>query len=659
MLTPQPTTEQGERQQQLPPFITRYIPQWTTPTYLMSDAWRRVVRQQPVAIDCRDFIISFTSSLPWRIIARDAEDTDKHTTDIDYYTTLFETEDGGYVSHTELIMQDMLDLPFGGASELGREGDQPEGRVLWYKHMDGGTLFPTYSQDWPVGQRIKELAELPVFFPFHAVSRAFYTPRPEILRKGWGMAPPEKIYLAIQLLYRGDAYYANLLIDTPEAGILDLGDMGEQAAKAWLESWQDLMYGTDAFKVPVLYEHTTASKYIPFGRGPREMEYKETTLRYAQLVASNYGVTLPDIGIMEGDMGTLAGTIRGERRTNRSGLATARQKIVSYRNKMLPVHLRFELIVQDDELLVAKGRARLANSLSMKNLVESGIITKKDAQEQMQSDGLLTVPLEEIAQEVNQLNAEPSQRLGGFLRPPVPASEGGEGEVTARALFEPLFDNANLLEFQRLSRIVERKVGDLAVTAKNSLKPQDLLQWRVNLSKPQAMGIAGVVVDVEQSVFNTLYSELESSTWWRLDTKYSIADVYESTIESVANAYVDYAYVEGGWKTSVPTRLSSKDIKLTNELILGQLEEFVSEIIERSNTQIMQTLSREVVLATLTELSREQPGNAASIAKALFFEKLDPIAQAFDTEITTWVRESIIGQMVPDGTIPEKLWSGG
>ncbi len=415
------------------------------------------------------------------------------------------------------------------------------------------------------------------------------------------------------------------------------------------------MYGTDPFKVPVLYEHTTASKYIPFGRSPVELAYEKTTLRYAQFVASNYGVTLPDIGIMEGDMGTLAGTIRGERRTNRSGLATARQKVTYYRNQMLPQFLQFELIVQDDELLVAKGRARLANAMAVKNLVDARILTEQDAQEQLVADGLITVPLEAMQDESIIIDSDPSQRIGGFLRPPVPASEGGEGEVTARALFVPFLENANLLEFQRLSRIVEKKVGDLAVTAKNSLTPQDLLQWRTNLTKPQAMGIAGLVVDVEQSVFNTLHAELESKTWWKLNTRHSFIGDYEVAIKAIGKALVDHAYVEGG---RVPS-FADEDCVLRDSGIGKQLTEFIAEVVEKSNAQIMQMLSREVVLATLTELSREHPGNAATIAKTLFFEKLDPIARALDTEITTWIRESVISQMVSDGTIPKKLWNGG
>ncbi len=660
---PDTIVEPGQRQKDLPPHITRYLPSWTTPEWLQAEAWRRVVRQQPVAINARDFIISSVSSLPWRVVARNAEDTEKYGTEIEYYTELFGTQDGGYLNHTELMMQDMLDLPFGGASEVIREGDNPEGRVLSIIRMDGATLFPTFSNEWPVGQIIRELADRPVYFPKHAISRAYYTPRPEILRKGWGMAPPEKIYLAIQLLYRGDSYYGNLLADTPEAGILDLGDMSKDSAQSWLKSWQDLMYGTDPFKVPVLYEHTTATKYIPFGRSPVDLAYERTTLRYAQFVTSNYGVTLADIGVMEGDTGTLAGTIRGERRTQRSGLATARQKVVQYRNVMLPPYLQFELIIQDDELLLATGRARLANATAMKALVDSGIVTKVDAQEQLTKDGLLTVPLEEMEDDPELL--EPTEgldtRLDTFLRPPVDVAQGGEGEITARALTEAFREKATLIEFERLSRMVERQVGDIAVAAKESLGPQGLLEWRTNLTKPASsmVGISGVVVDVQESVFDTLYTELEVASWWKFDPTILKSKVlipaYENTIKAVGTAIIKRAYVEND-KTPI---FEVEDVSLQNDQVLEYLASIAADVTQRTNVQIKGMISRQVVLHTLTELSKKHSGEKATLSMAAVYNQLGPIAQTLAIELTTLLRESVVSRMVPDGAVPDELWSGG
>ena len=69
-----------------------------------------------------------------------------------------------------------------------------------------------------------------VYFKPEEAARILLTPRPELRMKGYSMPPPERIYLALTLLFRGDQYYANLLLDTPPAGVLDLIDMQKEDA---------------------------------------------------------------------------------------------------------------------------------------------------------------------------------------------------------------------------------------------------------------------------------------------------------------------------------------------------------------------------------------------------------------------------------------------
>ena len=253
------------RQMQLPSVLSRFLPAWSSPEWLSAERWRRLVRNQPIAMACRETLIMNIQSLKWRLEARDPKQADELKDTIDNYTWLIRNiEEGGYLAHTSLICQDFLDIPFGGASELVRQDpSNPKSEVLRVIPIDGGTLFPTNDYDYPVGQKVAEVPAIrPVYFPRDAVRRMYSTPRPELKRKGWGMAAPERIYLAIELLFRGDRYYANLLLDTPEAGILDLGDMEGESARAWLESWRTILTGIDPFKVPVLYEHTTEAKFL-------------------------------------------------------------------------------------------------------------------------------------------------------------------------------------------------------------------------------------------------------------------------------------------------------------------------------------------------------------------------------------------------------------
>src|SRR3989304_3112302 len=281
---PPQTREEGQRQRNLPAYLTRYVPLWQTPLWFEAERWRRVVRNQPIAIACRDTIIMNVLTLGYQITARNPELTQDYRDDIDWYTKLIrDADDEGYEVVSDLVLQDMLDIPFGGIAELGRRNERPDGRVKWIKRADGGTCFPTFNSDTPVGQRLKELPTETAWFPRHTITRAYLSPRPEILRKGWGMAPPEKIYLAIELLFRGDRYYADLLLDTPEVGILDLGDMAEDVANAWFDPWRDLLTGVDPFKIPVLYEHTSEAKFISFNRSPVDMMFDKATAKYTFL----------------------------------------------------------------------------------------------------------------------------------------------------------------------------------------------------------------------------------------------------------------------------------------------------------------------------------------------------------------------------------------
>jgi len=208
---PTVSREKGQRSIDLPESLYRILPPWSNPQkFLEANIWRNIVQQQPTAVICREALISSYLSLDWKIEPKDSEKRDELKEEIEYHTEFFANTGKYYYEEIiEWIGRDMLDIPFGGAAELGREGDRPDGRVLWLELLDGGTLFPYPNDQWPVGQYVRE--------------RVYYSPRTHIKLEGWGMPPPEKIYLALELLNRGDRYYANLLLDTPQAGILDLG----------------------------------------------------------------------------------------------------------------------------------------------------------------------------------------------------------------------------------------------------------------------------------------------------------------------------------------------------------------------------------------------------------------------------------------------------
>src|SRR3990167_4430279 len=128
---PPVTREKGERNLDLPLYMWRYVPPWNTPEWSNAELWRKVVRNQPFCMLCRDALIDNYLALDWKIESKEADQRDELKDEIKYYTDFFtDNGDFDYVEHVEWIGQDYLDLPFGGAIEVGRAGDDPEGQLI-------------------------------------------------------------------------------------------------------------------------------------------------------------------------------------------------------------------------------------------------------------------------------------------------------------------------------------------------------------------------------------------------------------------------------------------------------------------------------------------------------------------------------------------------
>jgi hypothetical protein len=434
------------------PFLVRFVPQWQTPEWLAAERWRYVVRNQPVAIVAREAIVTDLVTTPWEIRAKKAAEQEKYQPVVDYYTDEV-LNDGEEMFDTKIekIAQDLLDLPIGGNAELVRwapgQGPpqlsgfppHPKGHVHRVVFVDGATLFPTNDANFPMGQRVKGDITNVIYFAPDEMMHMVVTARPELTRKGYGMPPPEKTYLALTLLSRGDTYYANLLLDTPEAGVLDLMDMSKKDATEWVQTYRTLLQGLDAQKIGILYQHEKAANYIGFGRPPTEMMYDATTLKYARIQCASYNLTLVDVGLEPGGE-TLAGEIRKERKARRTGYALVKEKVRTHINKMvLPPYLEFIWKEKDEEAQVLKYRALLFASNAMKNLTSANILEREDALEQLKQDNLVTVD----AQAPDEPEPPPflpfgkpqadDDENGEGDDEKVPASEGGRGEVTGRA----------------------------------------------------------------------------------------------------------------------------------------------------------------------------------------------------------------------------------
>lgn len=429
--------------------------------WIMANQWRGIVKAQPICMDCREFLISNILDLDWKIEPRVSTERDELKTEIEYYTNLInQHNEYDYTHLIEWVCEDLLDLPMGAVMELGREGNNPNGRVLWYELLDGATCFPTLNNNYPVGQTYLDKT---VYFKAHKVNRTYYSPDTRIWKRGWGMSPPMKVWLALELINKGDNYYASLLNDTPPTGILDLIDMEKESAEKWVQAWQALLTGIDPYKIPVLYEHEKKAEWISFSKSPTEIMFDVAHNMYASLVASSYGVSLSDIGLGGNKSNggeTLSGTIRNERKTRRTGIARLAKKLKLFFDRMLPRNLQFTWIDLDEETSVAIGRARLAASTAAGAYISNKIFTPGEMRLQTIADGLITISVPEKVPDDSEFPqaqqqqdyAERPSMMGRQVSP----SSGGFGEVAARSGIETL-DNY-IDQFRQYDSVQLRKM---------------------------------------------------------------------------------------------------------------------------------------------------------------------------------------------------------
>jgi len=470
-------------------FLYRVAPAWNSPNWWEAQIWRNFVMSVPIATVCRNTAISQLTALDWKIVARDSNKTDELKAKIKYNTRLIDNEgmyDGiDFTGRLEWLGKDLLDLPFGMAAELGHENDDPNGKVVWIRCLDAGTLMPSLNADFPVIQRVPNMITEPIAFPAYSIARQYMSPRSDIWREGWGMAPPEQIYLAFELMKRGDKYYAELLLNTPQVGILDLGDTTKETAQEWMKEAQDLFTGTDPMKIPVLYEHTTKVEWIPFQMNPNELMFDRITARYANLICAGYGMSPSDIGMGGSSNGgeTLSGTIRDERKTKKNILSVMKKKFKSFYDHILPEELEFTWIDFDSDQNVAQGRARLANGQADEILIRNHVFTPQEMRAQALVDGLVTVSVPETLDDKSiEWPQSGNTTRPGLIGEKVSADNGGRGEVSS--VQASLADSGIIDLKKQADKSVKQAyspIHDFITTIKN-MKPEEVEAWKKHIA---------------------------------------------------------------------------------------------------------------------------------------------------------------------------------
>lgn len=381
-----------------PPYISRAPFYFTNPTFFTNDQWR-VAAREPITRLCVRHIIRELLALEWDITSEDVE-ADKQQ--IIYLKTIFENADDGdgWDAFLSRWVQDSLELPMGGIAEIAQ--DSLTGLVGGIYHVDAATVYPTYDRDVPFVQLDPFNTAARVWFSRGELMRLMLQPRPDLKRKPYQEAPVESAFVAIESLSKMYVYYAKQLGDTPVAGVLDLMDMTQAEAIEWAVGFRELFDGIDPLKIPILYDHTKPAKFISFGRTPQDLNIIEQFKRFAEMIASAFGLSIGDLRLFEHER-TLAGVEASQRVTARSGVGFYAQSVEDVINRCIlfssksGFKFKFQLGMTGEmqaEINLALQRMQLLNQATG----NQPVLKPADAQKQAVAWKLFTVELTGLPQ---------------------------------------------------------------------------------------------------------------------------------------------------------------------------------------------------------------------------------------------------------------------
>lgn len=430
-----------------------FIDPLTYQPVLTDTARWRLVAAEPINRLARRLIQRDVSSLNWKITPRDKQYQDA----ADYYTQIYKEAD--FRSLSSRTIKSVCELPQGGAWEINRIrpgwfGEGEFGSLAFVEFIDGGTLHPTLNTDFPIVQIDPYHQLRRQSFAADEVVRLLASPYDEFDRMWWQESATMASFLAIEALSRIYIYYLKQLHDTPVAGILDLMDFKQEDAKKWAVSFREMLEGIDPIKIPLLYQHDQPAHWLPMGRNPAELSIHDQFKLYAEVVLSNYGLSLSDLRLFDEGQSKAGASVN--RKISIAGIAFYAELIKDAVQSTLPPFLTFEYEEIDLEDLRTRSQIRAADARTIQTLVD---LPPEVKLKQAQKWGVIDVEFDEAAA-ANQAMA--MKLLGaapkGLPTPRPGQLQAGEGRTVDNLLIDAKQNAATGTKIFAKGGIIEKAV---------------------------------------------------------------------------------------------------------------------------------------------------------------------------------------------------------
>lgn len=562
-----------------PPALLRQPVTFLTPNQLQAGQWRQFVASAPVVRSCVQTQIMQITGLDWFIEGEDEKDKE-------YFTKVLDSGDDGEGFEVMLsrVVRDTLELPFGGAVEIGQF---PDDVVAWLHHIDGATMVPTYSQEFPYAQADPfGSLRTPVSFRKHQIGRVRWQAQSDLRSYGWTIPPVQDCLPAIQGLLRADRFWQSFLLDTPPAGILEVPGFDENDATQWYQGWRTMLAGIDPFKVPILHgrgagggEKQAPARFIEFHKTPGETQMRELVKAYAEEVCACFGMTLGDLGLFGQEL-RLAGAMKMIDLSKRQGLAKLMRAVKSMIDMdVLPDGLEFKWAAIDVEDDLRKAQAKEITGRKIVNLVTGRVLSERQGLKVAIAEEVIPPDIVEEEgfleeEEASEEHAEITDKEMGSEGQPT--GENVEDELEQRADAPPRAFPANSKWARQMAKVAQRMMTP-ARRGLTKMRIGELLSLGL-----EAWGEEGRSLETRsaEEAKDALATALEKADWWKSpDLTDDVARVLSGAYEEGAAQSI--AEIEA---KRVALGLASVEVQgttfnLSNKAVLGLLQERAGEFI--------------------------------------------------------------------------------
>ena len=271
-------------------------------------------------------------------------------------------------------------------------------------------------------------------FKINEIIYMMQNPQNDVKSFGYGLSPIESILLEVQSSLNANMYNAQTFQkDNIPPGMLDLGNMSNEEAQAWIAMWNATVIN-DTQKLKFVWGSDNPKKYVPFQQNNKDMQFVEFIDWLSRLKLSIYGLSTIDANITQ-DVNRATATIQQQISQSR-GVRTIKRLVEEYINREIirasgidTFEFRFkQYTALTDKLVQAQiDQIYLMNGVVMPSYVarREGINTFDDPLYDAQDEVTPPDPDEAAATDPNtkpaQANDSKPNNSGSSLRAGIPA----------------------------------------------------------------------------------------------------------------------------------------------------------------------------------------------------------------------------------------------